>query len=69
MAKKTQISDFRFQFLSAGHYSITYTSPVTDKEFRIVTTDMQIVDEFKGTETNDHTHKRLNWLKSYIKNY
>jgi hypothetical protein len=29
---------------------------------------MNLINEFKGTETNDHTQKRLNELKRLIKN-
>lgn len=65
---KTQISDFRFIFRSAGHYSIAYRSPITGKEWFKLVTDMRIVDEFKGTETQDHTQVRLNWLKRHVKN-
>lgn len=64
---KTQITDFHFHFVYAGHYKLYYYSPLTNKEFTKLVTDMTIVDEFKGTETNDHTQKRLNWLKSFIK--
>lgn len=40
---------------------------ITYKEFTKLVTDMIIVDEFKRAETNDHTQKRLNRLKSFIK--
>lgn len=65
---KTQIEDFYFRFVGAGHYRISYFSPKTNKEWTKLVTDMTIVDELKGTETTDHTQKRLNWLKKYIKN-
>ena len=63
-----KITDFTFKFLSYGHYFIIYTSPKTGKEWHRTTTNMTIIDEFKGTETNDHTQVRLNWLKKYVKN-
>ena len=65
---KTTISDFRFIFQSAGHYIVYYYSPKTNKGWSRLITDMTIIDEFKNTETNEHTQKRLNWLKSHVKN-
>ena len=65
---KTQITDFYFRFVGAGHYRVSYFSPKTEKEWTKLVTDMTLVDEFKGTETSDHTQKRLNELKRYIKN-
>lgn len=65
---KTQITDFYFRFVGVGHYRVSYFSPRTEKEWTKLVTDMTLIDEFKGTETNDHTQKRLNELKKYIKN-
>jgi len=65
---KTQISDFYIRFVGHGHYRISYFSPKTEKEWTKLVTDMTIVDEFKGTETQDHTQVRLNWLKRHVKN-
>ena len=65
---KTQITDFRFNFVGHGHYMITYTSPKTGVQYNKLVTDMQWVDEFKNTETQDHTQKRLNEFKKYLKN-
>ena len=62
------MTDFYFRFVGAGHYRLSYFSPITQKEWTKLVTDMTIVDEFKGTETQDHTQKRLNWLKRYAKN-
>ena len=64
---KTSITDFRFTFQSAGHYVVYYYSPKTSKGWSKLVTDMTIIDEFKGTETSDHTQLRLNWLKKYVK--
>ena len=64
---KTLLTDFRFIFRNAGHYDILYTSPKTEKTWYKLVTDMTIIDEFKGTETSDHTQVRLNWLKKYVK--
>ena len=63
-----KISDFYFRFVGSGHYRISYFSPITNKEWTKLVTDMHIIDEFKSTETNDHTQVRLNWLKKYVKN-
>ena len=63
-----KISDFYIRFVGSGHYRISYFSPITNKEWTKLVTDMTIIDEFKGTETNDHTQVRLNWLKKYVKN-
>lgn len=64
---KTSLTDFYFGFRGAGHYLVTYTSPISNNNWNKLVTDMTIIDEFKGTETNDHTQVRLNWLKKYIK--
>ena len=66
---KTSITDFKFTFKSYGHYIIYYHSPKTTTCWSRLITDMTIIDEFKGTETSDHTQKRLNELKYLIKNY
>ena len=69
MEKQIKITDFKFLKTGAGHYSLSYFSPKTGKEFKRPVTDMDVVDEFKNTETHDHTQIRLKWLKSYIKKY
>jgi hypothetical protein len=65
---KTSITDFRFTFQSAGHYIVYYYSPKTNKGWSKLVTDMSIIDEFKATDTSDHTQVRLNWLKRHVKN-
>lgn len=65
---KIEITDFRFDFVNSGRYNIHYTSPKTSTRWIKTTTDMTLIDEFKGTETNDHTQKRLNEFKKLIKN-
>jgi len=62
-----KISDFYLRFVGHGHYRVSYFSPITQKEWSKLVTDMTIIDEFKGTETSDHKQVRLNWLKKYIK--
>ena len=64
---KIAITDFRFTFQSAGHYIVYYYSPITRKGWSKLITDMTIIDEYKGTETNDHTQVKLNYLKKLIK--
>jgi hypothetical protein len=64
---KIDIGDFYLRFVGNGYYRISFFSPITNKEWTKLITDMEIIDEFKGTETNDHTQVRLKWLKSYIK--
>lgn len=41
---KIELSDFGFEFLGKGHYRVTYTSPVTGKQWCNVTTDMPLID-------------------------
>lgn len=67
MKRKILIRDFYFDFAGHGHYNLIYTSPITGKRWKKLTTDMQLVDEFKNTETADHTQKRLSELKAIIK--
>lgn len=64
---RTSISDFRFTFQSAGHYIVYYYSPITSKGWSRLVTDMTLIDEFKGTDTGDHSQVRLNWFKKFIK--
>ena len=64
---KIAITDFRFQFHSAGHYIVYYTNFRTRKSWSKLITDMTIIDEYKDTETNDHTQVKLNYLKKLIK--
>jgi hypothetical protein len=65
---KIEITDFRFAIVNSGRYNIYYTSPKTNTKWIKTTTDMTLIDEFKGTETSDHTQNRLNELKKLIKN-
>jgi len=47
---RTTISDFRFEFSGYGHYKVTYTSPVTLKEWSFITTDMPLIDATKNED-------------------
>lgn len=48
MATKTTIYDFDFEF--AGHYKVTYTSPVTGKSWTAKTNDMPLIDATKNAD-------------------
>ena len=47
---KTTISDFDFTFTGYGQYKVTYTSPVTGKQWACVTTVMPLIDATKNEE-------------------
>lgn len=65
MKKSISLSDFRFTFVSYGRYEVTYTSPVTLKQFTFQTTDMPLID---ATKNNDSPKKcDLKVLKSMCK--
>lgn len=51
MAAKISKSDFRFSPICFGHYSVTYTSPVTGKSWHKVTNDMPLIDVTKNAES------------------
>lgn len=48
---KIQLSDFSFIFQGRGHYQVTYTSPVTRKQYKTVTSDMPLIDATKNADT------------------
>lgn len=50
MITKTTISDFRFEFAGYGHYKVTYTSPVTGKQWTAKTNDMPLIDATKNAD-------------------
>lgn len=43
-------SDFRFEFAGYGHYKVTYTSPVTGKQWTAKTNDMPLIDATKNAD-------------------
>lgn len=47
MKKKTTISDFQFEPAGYGRYKVTYTSPVTWKQWTAITNDMELIDATK----------------------
>ena len=50
MKNSIRKSDFRFMPISFGRYEVTYTSPVTRKEFTFQTTDMPLIDATKNSD-------------------
>lgn len=65
MKTKTELSDFRFQFAGYGHYKVTYTSPVTGKEWSTTTSNMPLID---ATRNADYPLRRdLDTLKRICK--
>jgi hypothetical protein len=64
---KTKISDFRFKFAGYGHYEVTYTSPVTGKEWMKVLNDMTLIDATKNED--EPKQSDLNALKRIVKSY
>jgi len=66
MKTKTQLSDFAFQFAGYGHYKVTYTSPVTGKQWTTTTNYMWLIDATKNAD--EPKRKDLNELKALCKN-
>lgn len=60
---KTQISDFDFE--GYGHYKVTYTSPVTGKQWSKTTSDMTLIDATKNSD--EPKRKDLERLKRICK--
>ena len=50
MRTKTELSDFDFRFVSAGHYYVYYTSPNTPTLWKALVTDMELIDTTKNAE-------------------
>jgi hypothetical protein len=65
MATFISKSDFTFLFSGHGHYKVTYTSPVTGKEWTTVIDDMSIIDKTKNEEFPKR--KDLEFLKYLCK--
>ena len=49
-ASRISISDFSFEFAGYGHYKVTYTSPVTNKQWTATTSNMPLIDCTKNTD-------------------
>jgi hypothetical protein len=67
---KTRITDFDFKFKGYGHYEVTYTSPITGKQWKKTTDNMPLIDKTKGEENPKIKDlielKRLIKAKTYI---
>lgn len=66
MRTKTTISDFRFEFVGYGHYKVTYTSPVTGKQWTAKTNDIPLIDATKNAD--EPKRQDLETLKRVCKN-
>lgn len=47
---KTELTDFRFEFVGYGHYKVTYTSPTTGKQWSMTTNNMPLIDATKNED-------------------
>lgn len=63
---KISIYDFNFQISGYGRYRVTYTSPVTGKQWSTVINDMTLVDATKNAD--EPKRKDLEALKWLCKN-
>ena len=50
MKRSIKLSDFDFRFSGYGHYKVTYTSPITRKQWTITTNDMPLIDATRNTD-------------------
>lgn len=66
MKNKISISDFTFKVSGYGHYEVTYTSPLTGKEWTKVTNNMPLIDSTRNADSPKV--KDLVALKNLIKN-
>lgn len=60
-----KLSNFTFKFTGAGHYLVTYTTPIRDIKYSRTITDMQLIDNTKGCE--EVKQKDLKYLYNAIK--
>lgn len=58
---KTTKSDFRFEPISHGSYRVTYTSPVTGRQWSNIISNMELIDKTKNSDYPKLS--RLNFLK------
>lgn len=66
MKARIQLSDFSFKVSGYGRYEVTYTSPVTSKEWTTTTNDMGLIDATKNSD--NPKVKDLESLKRICKN-
>lgn len=64
--KKITIYDFSFIPSGYGHYKVIYTSPVTGKQWTVITNDMTLIDATKNAD--EPKKKDLERLKRLCKN-
>jgi hypothetical protein len=50
MKNSVKLSDFDFTFAGYGRYKVTYTSPITGKEWTATTNDMMLIDATKNAD-------------------
>jgi len=67
MSKRISIYDFSFLPSGYGHYKVFYRSPKTGKEWWATTSNMELIDATKNTETEDIKVKDLVALKRIAK--
>lgn len=67
MKRKTEKQDFEFKFQGYGHYLVTYTSPVTLKQWRAVLNDMPLINVVRYEDKP--ARKNLNALKRMVKSF
>lgn len=65
MRTKIQLSDFNFLPSGYGHYKVTYTSPVTWKEWSATVCDMTLIDATRNAD--EPKRKDLERLKRMCK--
>lgn len=65
MRAKTSIYDFSFIPSGYGHYKVTYTSPVTGKQWTATTNDMPLIDANRDALNKVQTmiHQRMRLTK------
>ena len=62
---KTRITDFTFVPSGYGHYKVTYTSPITGKQWTKTTSNMPLIDATRNAD--EPRQKDLNELKRLLK--
>ncbi|NLD63526.1 MAG: hypothetical protein GX646_06485 [Bacteroidales bacterium] len=67
MRQRITKHDFRFMPSGYGHYKVTYTSPVTGRQWTAVTSEMPLIDATKNCE--DPKVGDLNYLKKVCKSW
>jgi hypothetical protein len=65
MTQKISISDFSFLPSGYGHYRVTYTSPITGKQWEKTTNNMPLIDATKNAD--EPKRKDLEELKYLVK--